>query len=152
MKLCVFVLLQAYLVSLHSCPTRAVIRSPASARLLCSLSYLILITSWEAAEPDVFQMRKVRLNPSFANLAAHHSHLWELCKLQFGVPGGGDTPCFLKSSQSDPGVQPDLGTQGLSYLPRVLRKVGKHTQAITVFFRSSHLPIYWTFTLWQGFC
>lgn len=52
----------------------------------------------------------------------------------------GTNPCLLKSSQGDPEVQPDLGTQGLSDLPRVLKKVRKHTQAINLFF--VHPPTY----------
>lgn len=77
--------------------------------------------------PVVFQMRKVRpdrLNPCFSNLTVPHNHLWAFCKVLFAVPGGGEQSLFFKSSQGDPEVQSDLGTQGLSDLPRVFRKEG----------------------------
>lgn len=97
--LCVCSLWQVYwLPSVLGLPC-AVIYSPFFARVLCGLSHLILMTSCEAAGPVVFQMRKVRpdrLNPCFSNLTAHHGHLWEFCKVLFGVPGGGDQSLLLK--------------------------------------------------------
>lgn len=49
-------------------------------------------------------------------------------------------PCFLKTSQGDPEVQPDVGKLRLSDLPRFLRKVRKHIQAINLFL--NHPPTY----------
>lgn len=47
---------------------------------------------------------------------------------------------FIKTSQGDPKVQPDVGTLRLSDLPRFLRKVRKHIQAINLFL--NHPPTY----------